>query len=133
MVNASDYSNECSRNSRIEPGWLPITQPLPTLQCTPNVRVVDEGDIDLEPDPAIRRWLADVEKLDGFEVMPADRQSPGNAVIVTVVARAALERAVVNVEINRVYRARSPITISGYANFNLVPHLGELFPCEFRH
>jgi glutathione S-transferase len=34
------------------------------------VRVVDEGDIDLSPYPAILRWLEDVEKLDGFEPMP---------------------------------------------------------------
>ncbi len=33
------------------------------------VRVVDEGDIDLEPYPAILRWLEDVEKLEGFEPM----------------------------------------------------------------
>ena len=39
------------------------------------VRVVDEGDIDLEPYPAILRWLEDVEKLDGFEPMP--RAEPG--------------------------------------------------------
>ena len=34
------------------------------------VRVVDEGDIDLKPYPAILRWLEDVESLDGFEAMP---------------------------------------------------------------
>jgi len=34
------------------------------------VRVVDEGDIDLSPYPAIVRWLEDVEKLEGFEAMP---------------------------------------------------------------
>jgi hypothetical protein len=34
------------------------------------VRVVDEGDIDLSPYPAIVRWLEDVEKLEGFEPMP---------------------------------------------------------------
>jgi glutathione S-transferase len=34
------------------------------------VRVVDEGDIDLEPYPAILRWLGEVEKLEGFEAMP---------------------------------------------------------------
>ncbi len=36
----------------------------------PYVRVVDEGGIDLEPYPAILRWLEDVEKLDGFKAMP---------------------------------------------------------------
>lgn len=30
------------------------------------VRVANEGGIDLEPYPAILRWLGDVEKLDGF-------------------------------------------------------------------
>ncbi len=34
------------------------------------VRVVDEGEFDLEPYPAVLRWLGDVEKLDGFEPMP---------------------------------------------------------------
>lgn len=34
------------------------------------VRVADEGELDLEPYPAILRWLGDVEKLDGFEPMP---------------------------------------------------------------
>ena len=34
------------------------------------VRVVDEGDVDLSPYPAILRWLEDVEQLDGFETMP---------------------------------------------------------------
>jgi glutathione S-transferase len=36
----------------------------------PYVRVVDEGEIDLEPFPAILRWLEDVEKLEGFVAMP---------------------------------------------------------------
>jgi glutathione S-transferase len=31
------------------------------------IRVVDEGDFDLAPYPAVLRWLEDVEKLDGFE------------------------------------------------------------------
>ena len=39
------------------------------------VRVVDEGDIDLGPYPAILRWLTDVEKLDGFEPMPRGETS----------------------------------------------------------
>ncbi len=30
------------------------------------IRVANEGEIDLEPYPAVLRWLADVEKLDGF-------------------------------------------------------------------
>jgi len=30
------------------------------------LRVANEGGIDLEPFPAITRWLSDVEKLDGF-------------------------------------------------------------------
>jgi glutathione S-transferase len=34
------------------------------------VRVADEGGLDLGPYPAIERWLADVEGLDGFEAMP---------------------------------------------------------------
>jgi glutathione S-transferase len=34
------------------------------------VRVVDEGDIDLSPYPAVIRWLEDVEKLEDFEPMP---------------------------------------------------------------
>jgi glutathione S-transferase len=34
------------------------------------VRVVDEGEIDLAPYPAILRWLDDVEQLEGFEPMP---------------------------------------------------------------
>lgn len=34
------------------------------------VRVADEGDLDIEPYPAITRWLAAVEGLDGFEPMP---------------------------------------------------------------
>jgi len=34
------------------------------------MRVADEGGLDLSPYPAIRRWLADVEKLEGFEPMP---------------------------------------------------------------
>lgn len=34
------------------------------------VRVADEGELDLAPYPAILRWLADVESLDGFEPMP---------------------------------------------------------------
>ena len=34
------------------------------------VRVADEGELDLQPFPAILRWLEDVEKLDGFEAMP---------------------------------------------------------------
>ena len=34
------------------------------------VRVVDEGDIDLSPYPAVVRWLDDVEKLEDFEPMP---------------------------------------------------------------
>ena len=38
------------------------------------VRVVDEGAIDLSPYPAILRWLAAVEKLDGFEPMPRAKE-----------------------------------------------------------
>jgi glutathione S-transferase len=34
------------------------------------VRVADEGDLDIAPYPAIRRWLGEVEALDGFEPMP---------------------------------------------------------------
>jgi glutathione S-transferase len=34
------------------------------------LRVADEGGLDLSPYPAILRWLADVEKLEGFEPMP---------------------------------------------------------------
>lgn len=34
------------------------------------VRVANEGDLDIAPYPAIVRWLADVEQLDGFEPMP---------------------------------------------------------------
>ena len=34
------------------------------------VRVADEGDLDLAPYPAIERWLAAVERLEGFEPMP---------------------------------------------------------------
>lgn len=34
------------------------------------VRVVDEGGFELEPYPAVVRWLGDVEQLDGFEPMP---------------------------------------------------------------
>jgi len=30
------------------------------------LRVADEGEIDLSPYPAVNRWLADVEQLDGF-------------------------------------------------------------------
>jgi len=37
------------------------------------VRVADEGDLDLSPYPAILRWLADVEALEGFEPMPRER------------------------------------------------------------
>jgi len=33
-------------------------------------RVADEGGLDLTPYPAILRWLADVERLKGFEPMP---------------------------------------------------------------
>ncbi len=39
------------------------------------VRVVDEGDIDLGPYPAILRWLGEVEMLDGFEAMPRGEAS----------------------------------------------------------
>jgi glutathione S-transferase len=39
------------------------------------LRVADEGELDLEPYPAILRWLADVEKLDGFEPMPRAGQA----------------------------------------------------------
>ena len=38
------------------------------------VRVVDEGDIDLGPYPAILRWLEAVENLDGFEAMPRAKE-----------------------------------------------------------
>jgi glutathione S-transferase len=34
------------------------------------MRVADEGGLDLSPYPAILRWLADVERLEGFEPMP---------------------------------------------------------------
>ena len=34
------------------------------------LRVADEGELDLEPYPAITRWLSDVEQLDGFLPMP---------------------------------------------------------------
>lgn len=34
------------------------------------IRVADEGDLDIEPYSAIRRWLGAVEELDGFEPMP---------------------------------------------------------------
>ena len=39
------------------------------------IRVADEGDIDLEPYPAVLGWLDDVEKLDGFEAMPRGETS----------------------------------------------------------
>ena len=39
------------------------------------IRVADEGDINLEPYPAVLRWLADVEQLDGFEAMPREEAS----------------------------------------------------------
>jgi glutathione S-transferase len=34
------------------------------------IRVADEGELDIAPYPAIVRWLADVERLEGFEAMP---------------------------------------------------------------
>ena len=37
------------------------------------IRVADEGDLDITPYPAIGRWLADVEQLEGFEPMPRSR------------------------------------------------------------
>ena len=36
------------------------------------VRVADEGDLDIEPYPAITRWLTAVEGLEGFEPMPRE-------------------------------------------------------------
>jgi glutathione S-transferase len=40
------------------------------------VRVADEGGLDLAEYPAIIRWLADVEALDGFEAMPRSAVRP---------------------------------------------------------
>jgi glutathione S-transferase len=36
------------------------------------IRVADEGGLDIEPYPAITRWLSSVEALDGFEAMPRE-------------------------------------------------------------
>jgi glutathione S-transferase len=36
------------------------------------IKVADEGGLDIEPYPAIRRWLSSVEALEGFEPMPRE-------------------------------------------------------------
>ncbi len=51
--------------------WLAADHPtIADIALYSYVRVVDEGDFDLAPYPAVLRWLADVEALDGFEPMP---------------------------------------------------------------
>ena len=51
--------------------WLAADHPtIADIAMYSYVRVVDEGDFDLAPYPAVLRWLGDVEKLDGFEPMP---------------------------------------------------------------
>ena len=51
--------------------WLAAGHPtIADVAMYSYLRVADEGDLDLEPYPAILRWLGDVEQLDGFEPMP---------------------------------------------------------------
>lgn len=51
--------------------WLAADHPtIADIAMYSYVRVVDEGGFDLEPYPAVLRWLEDVEKIKGFEPMP---------------------------------------------------------------
>lgn len=51
--------------------WLAADHPtIADIAMYSYVRVVDEGDFDLAPYPAVLRWLAGVEELDGFAPMP---------------------------------------------------------------
>lgn len=51
--------------------WLAADHPtIADIAMYSYVRVADEGGLDLSPYPAIRRWLGDVEKLEGFEEIP---------------------------------------------------------------
>lgn len=50
--------------------WLAADHPtIADVAMYSYLRVADEGELDLSAYPAIVRWLADVEKLDGFEPM----------------------------------------------------------------
>lgn len=51
--------------------WLAAEHPtIADIAMYSYLRVADEGGLDLSPYPAILRWLADVEELDGFLAMP---------------------------------------------------------------
>jgi glutathione S-transferase len=51
--------------------WLAAEHPtIADVAMYSYIRVADEGGLDLAPYPAIRRWLKDVERLDGFEPIP---------------------------------------------------------------
>lgn len=51
--------------------WLAADHPtIADIAVYSYLRVADEGGLDIAPYPAIGRWLADVESIDGFEEMP---------------------------------------------------------------
>lgn len=51
--------------------WLAADHPtIADIAMYSYLRVADEGGLDLSPYPAILRWLAEVEELDGFLDMP---------------------------------------------------------------
>lgn len=76
-VDLDAADRECKRLFRwmqqelAERTWLAADHPtIADIAMYSYVRVVDEGDFDLAPYPAVLRWLADVEELDGFAPMP---------------------------------------------------------------
>ena len=51
--------------------WLALDRPtIADIACYPYTAAIEEGNISLEPHPAIRAWLARVEELPGFVPMP---------------------------------------------------------------
>lgn len=51
--------------------WLASDHPtIADVAMYSYIRVADEGDCDIEPYPAVLRWLAEVESLPNFEAMP---------------------------------------------------------------
>lgn len=76
-VDLDAADRECKRLFRwmqqelAERTWLAADHPtIADIAMYSYVRVVDEGDFDLAPYPAVLRWLAGVEELDGFAPMP---------------------------------------------------------------
>ena len=52
--------------------WLALGRPtIADIACYPYTAAIAEGDLSLEPYPAVRAWLARLEALPGFVVMPS--------------------------------------------------------------